>query len=291
MSHKNALTIDPIRYRRRQITSIVAVSMAILGTLIGLFILAWILLTLFGRGGSALGLHVFTEMTPPPGSEGGLANAIVGTVMMVGLAAIIGIPIGILAGTWLAEYSRNSKLAQVIRYINDILLSAPSILIGMFVYEIAVVPAGGFSGFAGAISLIIIALPVVVRTAEDMLQLVPDSLREAAAALGCPRWRVITAVCWRAAGPGLMTGALLAIARISGETAPLLFTSLNNQFWSLDMTNSIGNLPVVIFEYAMSPYQDWQNLAWAGALLLTLSVLGLTIVARLVLTSRQGGRS
>jgi|TARA_R110001583_G_scaffold39741_3_gene127342 phosphate transport system permease protein len=274
-------------YMRRRLISMFHMTMSHAVTVLGIAVLAWILWSLFGQGFSALSLKLFTEMTPPPGSDGGLLNAIFGSLMMVGIATIVGIPVGLLVGTYLAEYGRYAKISAVVRFINDILLSAPSILIGLFVYELVVVPMGHFSGYAGAIALAIIALPVVVRTSEDMLLLVPDTLREAAAALGIPRWRVILQVSYRSAGPGLMTGALLAVARISGETAPLLFTSLNNQFWSTNMNQPMANLPVVIFNFAMSPYDDWRSLAWAGALLITLAVLGLTIAARTLLAAKS----
>ena len=274
-------------YMRRRLISVFHMTMSHAVTVLGIAVLAWILWSLFGQGFSALSLKLFTEMTPPPGSDGGLLNAIFGSLMMVGIATIVGIPVGLLVGTYLAEYGRYAKISAVVRFINDILLSAPSILIGLFVYELVVVPMGHFSGYAGAIALAIIALPVVVRTSEDMLLLVPDTLREAAAALGIPRWRVILQVSYRSAGPGLMTGALLAVARISGETAPLLFTSLNNQFWSTNMNQPMANLPVVIFNFAMSPYDDWRSLAWAGALLITLAVLGLTIAARTLLAAKS----
>ncbi|WP_168184845.1 phosphate ABC transporter permease PstA [Thalassospira sp. MCCC 1A01428] len=274
-------------YLRRRIISTFHMAMSHVVTFLGVAVLAWILWSLFGQGFSALSIKLFTEMTPPPGSDGGLLNAIFGSLMMVGIATVLGIPIGLLVGTYLAEYGRYAKISAVVRFINDILLSAPSILIGLFVYELVVVPMGHFSGYAGAIALAVIALPVVVRTSEDMLLLVPDTLREAAAALGIPRWRVILQVSYRSAGPGLMTGALLAVARISGETAPLLFTSLNNQFWSTNMNQPMANLPVVIFNFAMSPYDDWRSLAWAGALLITLAVLGLTIAARTLLAAKS----
>ncbi len=274
-------------YMRRRLVSMFHMTMAHLVTALGVAMLAWILWSLFGEGFSAISIKLFTEMTPPPGSDGGLLNAIFGSLMMVGIATLLGIPIGLFVGTYLAEYGRYAKISSVVRFINDILLSAPSILIGLFVYELVVVPMGHFSGYAGAIALAVIALPVVVRTSEDMLLLVPDSLREAAAALGIPRWRVILQVSYRAAGPGLVTGALLAVARISGETAPLLFTSLNNQFWSANMNQPMANLPVVIFNFAMSPYDDWRSLAWAGALLITLAVLGLTIAARTLLAAKS----
>jgi phosphate transport system permease protein len=274
-------------YARRRFVSMFHLTMSHLVTALGIVVLAWILWSLLGEGLSAVSSKLFTEMTPPPGSDGGLLNAIYGSILMVGLATVIGIPVGLLVGTYLAEYGRYAKISAVVRFINDILLSAPSILIGLFVYEFVVVPMGHFSGFAGSIALAVIALPVVVRTSEDMLLLVPDTLREAAAALGIPRWRVILQICYRAAGPGLTTGALLAIARISGETAPLLFTALNNQFWTSDFNSPMANLPVVIFNFAMSPYDDWRALAWAGALLITFAVLGLTIAARLLMAARS----
>lgn len=272
--------IDMLRYNRRRLTSIIAIGLAIGATGIGVLVLGWILLTLLTHGFAGMSPAVFTEMTKPGGGGGGLANAIVGTLMMVGLATVIGIPIGLLAGTWLAEYARNSMLAKVIRFVNDILLSAPSILIGVFAYQVVVVPMHHFSGLAGTCALIFIALPVVVRTSEDMLRLVPDALREAAVALGCPYWRVVMNICWRSAASGLVTGGLLAIARISGETAPLIFTAFGNQFWSVDLMGPISNLPKVIYDYANLPDADMQALAWAGALLLTMAVLALTIAAR-----------
>src|SRR5688572_7226656 len=226
-------------------------------------------------------------MTPPPGSAGGLLNAIVGSLIMTFLAVIFGTPIGILAGTYMAEYGRHDRLTMLVRFINDILLSAPSIVIGLFVYEIMVVPMGHFSAWAGAVALAVIVLPVVVRTTEDMLLLVPDTLREAASALGVPRAVIIRQICYRAAQAGMLTGVLLAVARISGETAPLLFTALNNQFWSSNLNAPMSNLPVVIFQFALSPYADWQKLAWAGALLITLSVLALSIAARALASRKQ----
>jgi phosphate transport system permease protein len=226
-------------------------------------------------------------MTPPPGNAGGLSNAIVGSVILTGVATLIGTPLGVLAGTFLAEFGRYSKLASIVRFVNDVLLSAPSIIIGVFVYEMMVVTMGHFSGWAGSMALALIMIPVVVRTTEDMMRLVPDTLREAAAALGAPRWKVISAVVYRASITGILTGVLLAVARISGETAPLLFTALNNQFWSTNMNSPMPNLPVVIFQFAMSPYEDWHHLAWAGALLITLSVLFMNIVARTVLRPRR----
>jgi phosphate transport system permease protein len=248
--------------------------------LFGLFWLAWILITLLYEGFNALGPTLFTQNTPPPGSNGGLLNAIVGSLMMAVMGTLIGTPIGILAGTYLAEYGRRGWLAPATRFINDILLSAPSIVIGLFVYSIYVMQVGHFSGWGGALALALIVIPVVVRTTDDMLKLVPDSLREAAVALGAPTWKMIVFVSYRAARAGIITGILLAVARISGETAPLLFTALNNQFWSLNMNNAMANLPVVIFQFAMSPYDDWHRLAWGGAILITLSVLGLNILAR-----------
>jgi phosphate transport system permease protein len=255
----------------------------VLTTVFGLFWLVWLLWTLFDSGLAWLGSDVFTKMTPPPGSQGGLANAIVGSLLLTGFATLIGTPLGILAGTYLAEFGRYAKIASVVRFINDVLLSAPSIIIGVFVYELIVVTTGHFSGWAGSLALALIMIPVVVRTTEDMMRLVPDTLREAAAALGAPRWKMISSVVYRASLTGILTGVLLAVARISGETAPLLFTALNNQFWSTDMASPMPNLPVVIFQFAMSPYEDWHHLAWAGALLITLSVLAMNILARTVL--------
>jgi phosphate transport system permease protein len=242
--------------------------------------LFWILWTLFSNGFSHLNLSVFTKMTPPPGNAGGLLNAIAGSLYMVTVATLIGTPVGILAATYLAEFGKNGWLAPATRFINDILLSAPSIVIGLFIYAIAVHSVGHFSGWAGALALSLIVIPVVVRTTENMLQLVPSSLREAAAALGAPQWKVVVMVVYRAAKAGMLTGLLLAVARISGETAPLLFTALNNQFWNSDLNGPMSSLAVVIFQFAMSPYEDWQHLAWAGALLITLFVLGLNILAR-----------
>jgi phosphate transport system permease protein len=248
----------------------------------GLFWLAWIIGVLLWEGAGSLRPVLFTQMTPPPGGTGGLANAMVGSVLMAGAGTLIGTPIGILAGTYLAEYGGRGWLAPTTRFINDVLLSAPSIVIGLFVYAVYVAHAKHFSGWAGALALAIIVIPVVVRTTDDMLKLVPNSLREAAAALGAPTWKVITLISYRAARAGILTGVLLAVARISGETAPLLFTALNNQFWSTDMNRPMANLPVVIFQFAMSPYEDWQRLAWGGAALITLFVLGINITARTV---------
>ncbi|HSS27934.1 MAG TPA: phosphate ABC transporter permease PstA [Usitatibacter sp.] len=267
-------------YQRRRRTNSIMMGVSTAALVFGLFWLAWILAVLLIEGAYALGPTLFTQMTPPPGSDGGLANAIFGSVMMAGAGTLIGTPVGILAGTYLAEYGGRGWLAPATRFINDVLLSAPSIVIGLFVYSIYVARAKHFSGWAGAFALAIIVVPVVVRTTDDMLKLVPNSLREAAAALGAPMWKVITMVCYRAARAGIVTGVLLAIARVAGETAPLLFTALNNQFWSSDMNRPMANLPVVIFQFAMSPYEDWHRLAWGGAALITLLVLGINIAAR-----------
>src|SRR6202047_1477168 len=254
---------------------------------IGLGWLAVILGTLLFEGFRNISPAVFTQMTPPPGSEGGLLNAIAGSLIMTFLGVAPGTPLGMLAGTYMAEYGRHSKLTIVVRFVNDILLSAPSIVIGLFIYEVMVVKIGHFSALAGAVALAVIVIPVVVRTTEDMLLLVPNPLREAAAALGLPRVVVIGRVCYRAAKAGMVTGVLLAIARISGETAPLLFTGLNNQFWSLDLNAPMASLPVVIFQFALSPYKEWQQLAWTGALIITLTVLALSIIARTLAASRK----
>jgi len=267
-------------YTRRRIINAMNLAFSVLAMVFGLFWLSWILLTLLDKGLGSISLDLFTQMTPSPGDTGGLLNAIAGSLMMVTLATLIGTPIGIMAGTYLAEFDQRGWLASTTRFINDILLSAPSIVIGLFIYTVYVAKVGHFSGWAGALALSLIVIPVVVRTTEDMLRLIPDSLREAAAALGAPQWKVVTLVTWRASKVGIMTGILLAIARISGGTAPLLFTALNNQFWSADMNQPMANLPVVIFQFAMSPYESWQELAWTGALLITLSVLGLNIAAR-----------
>jgi phosphate transport system permease protein len=269
-------------YARRRLTNLLVIGLSMLATAFGLLWLVLVLGTLLVDGVSAITPALFAQMTPPPGSSGGLLNAIAGSVLMTGIATLIGTPTGILAGTFLAEYARSSRLGEVIRFINDILLSAPSIIVGLFVYEVMVVHMGHFSAWAGAVALAIIMIPVVVRTTEDMLRLVPDTLREAAAALGAPRWQVIVQVAYRAAMQGMLTGVLLALARISGETAPLLFTALNNQFWSVDLNAPMANLPVVIFQFAMSPYADWQVLAWGGALLITAAILVLNITARVL---------
>jgi phosphate transport system permease protein len=269
-------------YARRRMINAFNLGVSVAAMAFGLFWLGWILITLLQYGIPGLSLAVFTQTTPPPGSDGGLINAIVGTLMMTVLGTMIGTPIGILAGTYLAEFGQRGWLAPVTRFINDVLLSAPSIVIGLFVYEMYVVRVKHFSGWAGAFALAILVIPIVIRTTENMLRLIPNNLREAAAALGAPQWKIISSVTLRAARAGIITGVLLAIARISGETAPLLFTALNNQFWSDDMNQPMANLPVVIFQFAMSPYADWQQLAWAGALLITLSVLALNIMARVV---------
>jgi phosphate transport system permease protein len=270
------------RYAARRRRHRVAMGMSLAATAFGLGWLVLILGALIWEGFSGLSVAVFTQTTPPPGAAGGLLNPIVGSLIITALAILIGTPIGILAGTYMAEYGRYGRLTTVVRFINDILLSAPSIVIGLFIYEVLVVPVGHFSGFAGAVALAVIVIPVVVRTTEDMLRLVPNSLREAAAALGLTRAVVIRRVCYRAARAGMLTGVLLAVARISGETAPLLFTALNNQFWSLDVAAPMASLPVVIFQFALSPYQDWQQLAWTGALIITSAVLMLSIIARIV---------
>src|ERR1700704_5926779 len=252
-------------YARRRRKNSITMALSLAATAFGLGWLVLILGVLLYEGFSGLSLAVFTEMTPPPGASGGLLNAIFGSLVLTTLAVLIGTPVGILAGTYMAEYGRYDKLSSVVRFINDILLSAPSIVVGLFIYEVMVAQMGHFSGYAGAVALAVIVMPVVVRTTEDMLTLVPNQLREAAAALGMPRAFVIGKVCYRAAKAGMITGVLLAIARISGETAPLLFTALNNQFWSLDLNAPTASLPVVIFQFALSPYADWQKLAWAGA--------------------------
>lgn len=274
-------------YRRRRVVNVIYLGISMLAVLFGLFWLVWILWTLFAQGLQALDLSLFTQTTPPPGSKGGLANAIFGSLLMSLLATLIGTPIGILAGTYVAEYGRRGWLAPVTRFINDILLSAPSIVIGLFVYAVYVANVQHFSGWAGTFALALIVIPVVLKTTENMLRLVPDTMREAAAALGAPQWIVISFVTLRAARAGIITGILLAIARISGETAPLLFTALNNQFWSVNMDAPMANLPVVIFQFAMSPYQDWQTLAWGGALLITLTVLALNILARVAFAQKS----
>ena len=268
-------------YRSRRRVNFVLLAVSGLALAFGLFWLIWILGTLLYEGGHALvRASLYYQMTPPPGSDGGLANAIAGSLIMVAAGTVIGTPIGILAGTYLAEFGRQGWLAGATRFLNDVLLSAPSIVIGLFVYSVYVARVGHFSAWAGAIALALLVVPVVVRTTDDMLKLVPNSLREAAMALGCPVWKMVTMITYRAARTGILTGILLAVARISGETAPLLFTALNNQFWSTNMNAPMANLPVVIFQFAMSPYEDWQRLAWGGAALITLAVLVLNIIAR-----------
>jgi phosphate transport system permease protein len=275
------------RYAARRRRNGIMMGLSLGATLLGLGWLVAILAVLLWEGFSGLSLAVFTEMTPPPGSAGGLLNPIVGSLILTGLAVLIGTPIGMLAGTYMAEYGRHDRLTSVVRFINDILLSAPSIVVGLFIYEVMVAPMGHFSGLAGAVALAVIVIPVVVRTTEDMLTLVPNQLREAAAALGTPRAVVIALVCYRAAKAGMITGVLLATARISGETAPLLFTALNNQFWSTNLNAPMASLPTVIFQFALSPYKDWQMLAWTGALIITFTVLALSIVARALTASRK----
>jgi len=267
-------------YTRRRVFNYLVVGLSLGATAFGLLFLVFVLGTLLTNGIGALSLSLFTQATPPPGSAGGLMNAIFGSVAMTAIATLVGTPTGILAGTFLAEYAHGSRLGEFVHFINDILLSAPSIIVGLFVYAILVVPMGHFSAWAGSVALAIIMIPVIVRTTEDMLSLVPTTLREAAAALGAPKWKIIVTVTYRSAVQGMLTGVLLALARISGETAPLLFTALNNQFWSTDPNRPMANLPVVIFQFAMSPYADWQVLAWAGALLITAAILVLNIGAR-----------
>jgi phosphate transport system permease protein len=274
------------RYLRRRMLNGFNLGVSVLATIFGLFWLTWLLWTLVSHGLEWMNLSLFTQNTPPPAAvSGGIANAIVGSLLITLVGVVVGTPIGILAATWLAEFGRYSRIAAVIRFVNDILLSAPSIVIGVFIYAVVVARFGHFSGWAGGLALAIIMLPVVLRTTEDMLILVPDQLREAAAALGAPQWRVVVTVVYRASMGGMLTGVMLGIARISGETAPLLFTALNNQFWNTNMSQPIANLPVMIFQFAMSPYANWQHLAWAGALIITLAILALNLFARLVIRS------
>jgi phosphate transport system permease protein len=273
--------IDRVLLRRR-IVDALAFLFASAATVFGLACLFWILWTTLGLGLGALNVSLFTEMTPPPGSQGGLLNAFYGSAVMILLAVVIGAPLGVAAGTYLAEHGRYSRLASIVRFLNDILLSAPSIVIGLFIYELVVRTAGHFSGYAGALALAMILLPIVVRTSDEALRLVPDQMREAAFALGIPRWRVTSQILYKAATSAILTGILLGVARIAGETAPLLFTALNNQFWSGSLNGPLANVPVVIFQYAMSPYEEWHALAWAGALVLTLFVLGLNIAVRIL---------
>jgi phosphate transport system permease protein len=279
--------------RRRLIRKIrngVFLTLSVVATVVGLVCLAAILWTLVSRGITGMSAGVFTQMTPPPGAQGGLLNAIYGSLVMTGLGILMGAPVGMLAGTYLAEYGKHSRLSFVIRFINDILLSAPSIIIGLFIYEVLVVRMGHFSAFAGAVALAVIAIPVSLRTTEDMLNLVPGGMKDASAALGAYSWRTVLSVVYPAARSGIVTGLLLAVARVSGETAPLLFTALNNQFWSSKLNAPMANLPVVIFQFALSPYKEWQDLAWAGALLITVTILVLSVSARVVLGLMQSGQ-
>jgi len=276
---------------RRKLTNLLALGLSACATAIGVFFLGAILWTLVRRGIAGMSVMLFTTMTPPPGGSGGLLNAIYGSLAMTVIGILIGGPVGMLAGTYLAEYGRTSRLSALIRFVNDVLLSAPSIIIGLFVYELLVIRMGHFSAIAGAVALAIIAMPVTVRTTEDMLNLVPQGMRDASTAMGAYPWRTITGVIYPAARSGVVTGLLLAVARISGETAPLLFTALNNQFWSTNLNAPMANLPVVIFQFALSPYPNWQQLAWSGALLITLSILVLSISARMVVARlNPGGR-
>ena len=261
--------------------------LSVLITSVALFFLIWILETTVRRGIAGLNWQVFVHNTPAPGSEGGLANALAGSVSMILIGILIGTPVGILAGTFLGEFGIGKRSTEIVRFFNDILLSTPSIITGLFIYSLIVVPLGNFSGFAGGLSLAVIVLPIVIRTTDEMLRLIPSSMREAALALGAPRWKVITSIIYRAAAPGILTGVLLALARISGETAPLLFTALNNQFWSLDMTRPVANLPVVIFQFAMSPYPGWQQLAWTGALIAVTAVLCINLLSRFILAKKS----
>ena len=269
-------------YARRRARNLIAQTLAILATLFGLFWLVWIMWTTLTKGLGSLNLALFTQMTPPPGDAGGMLNAFYGSAVLSLLGIVIGAPIGVLAGTFLAEYSRKSWLGETVRFVNDILLSAPSIVLGLFVYTLVVAQMGHFSALAGGIALAFIVLPVVVRTTDEMLQLVPSQMREAALSLGVPQWKVTMQVLYRSALPGIVTGILLALARISGETAPLLFTALNNQYWTTNIMAPMANVPVVIFQYAMSPYESWQELAWAGAFMLTVFVLGISLLARVI---------
>jgi phosphate transport system permease protein len=274
----------------RKFINLVALGLSGLATAVGLFFLGAILWTLIRSGLAGMSLQLFTAMTPPPGSSGGLLNAIYGSAVMTVIGILIGGPIGVLAGTYLAEYGRTARISTIIRFVNDVLLSAPSIIVGLFVYELLVISMGHFSAIAGAVALAIIAIPVTVRTTEDMLGLVPQGMKDASTAMGAYHWRTITSVIYPAARSGIVTGLLLAVARISGETAPLLFTALNNQFWSSNLAAPIANLPVVIFQFALSPYPNWQQLAWSGALLITVSILILSIAARIVVSRGAGGR-
>jgi phosphate transport system permease protein len=273
----------------RKLTNVVALCLSGLATAIGLFFLGAILWTLFSNGIAGMSVALFTQNTPPPGGSGGILNAIYGSLVMTLIGILIGAPIGMLAGTYLAEYGRGSRLSAVIRFVNDVLLSAPSIIIGLFIYELLVVRMGHFSALAGGVALAVIAIPVTVRTTEDMLNLVPQGMKDASTAMGAYPWRTITSIIYPAARSGIVTGLLLAVARISGETAPLLFTALNNQFWSTNLQAPMANLPVVIFQFALSPYKNWQSLAWSGALLVTLTILLLSISARIAVSASGGG--
>jgi phosphate transport system permease protein len=274
-------------YARRRLTNAIALSLALAATIFGLFWLIWILWTALINGIEAMKPALFTEMTPPPGSDGGLLNAFFGSAIMSLLAILIGTPIGVAAGTYLAEYARKTAIGEIIRFVNDILLSAPSIVLGLFIYTVVVARIGHFSGLAGALALALIVIPVVVRTTDEMLKLVPSAMREAALSLGVPQWKMTLQVLYRAALPGILTGILLALARISGETAPLLFTALNNQYWSNDLTQPLASVPVVIFQFAMSPYDSWHALAWAGAFIVTIFVLLLSLFSRAVLLRKR----
>ena len=274
-------------HRRRHAVNLLGLGVATLATVFGLIWLVWILGTTLYHGAGAIDLKLFTQMTPPPGENGGLLNAIFGSAIVIVLAVLFGTPVGVMAGTWLAEYAHGRAIAEAIRFVNDILLSAPSIVIGLFVYAVVVRPSGHFSGWAGALALALVLLPVVVRTSDETMRLIPGTLREAALALGAPKWRMVASVIWPAARTGIATGILLAIARISGETAPLLFTALNNQYWTANPSNPLANIPVVIFQFALSPYDQWHRLAWAGALLMTAVVLVLSVSARVALGRRR----
>ena len=278
------------RRMMRKVTNVVALCLSGLATAIGLFFLGAILWTLISNGLAGMSVALFTQNTPPPGSSGGILNAIYGSVVMTLIGIVIGAPIGMLAGTYLAEYGRGTRLAAVIRFVNDVLLSAPSIIIGLFTYEILVIRMGHFSALAGGVALAVIAIPVTVRTTEDMLNLVPQGMKDASTAMGAYPWRTITSIIYPAARSGIVTGLLLAVARISGETAPLLFTALNNQFWSTNLRGPMANLPVVIFQFALSPYKNWQQLAWSGALLVTVTILLLSITARIAVSAGAGGK-
>ena len=277
------------RRMMRKVTNVVALCLSGLATAIGLFFLGAILWTLISNGVAGMSVALFTQNTPPPGGSGGILNAIYGSVVMTLIGIVIGAPIGMLAGTYLAEYGRGTRLAAVIRFVNDVLLSAPSIIIGLFIYEILVIRMGHFSALAGGVALAVIAIPVTVRTTEDMLNLVPQGMKDASTAMGAYPWRTITSIIYPAARSGIVTGLLLAVARISGETAPLLFTALNNQFWSTNLRGPMANLPVVIFQFALSPYKNWQQLAWSGALLVTVTILVLSISARIAVSASGGG--